>query len=146
MLIVQTAIAASRKHQAQQSWLAMTQAHLLVSFHAKSTNYILDLSQSMEKIIHQMLEYCFIVGPEVYRNVSFMHHLLDGIPRLASGLAEKQHWNSYPPVQYFGHSGLVFNDLNSSNVDVISTGEDALVALYKGKPGETSSETAKVSS
>ena len=40
--MVQTAIAASRKHQAQQSWLAMTQTHLLVCFHAKSTNYILD--------------------------------------------------------------------------------------------------------
>ena len=40
-------------------------------------------------------------------------------------------------MQYFGNSGLVFNDLNSSKADVISTGEDALVALYKGKPGET---------
>ena len=52
--------------------------------------------------------------------------LLDGIPHLASGLAKKQHRYSYPPVQYFGNSGLVFNDLNSSKDDVISTGEDAL--------------------
>ena len=40
-------------------------------------------------------------------------------------------------MQYFGNSGLVFNDLKSSKADVISTGEDALVALYKGIPGET---------
>ena len=35
LLIVQNAIAASRKHQAQQSWLEITQTHLLVCFHAK---------------------------------------------------------------------------------------------------------------
>ena len=40
-------------------------------------------------------------------------------------------------MEYFGNSGLVFNDLNSSKADVISTGENALVALYKDKPGET---------
>ena len=33
--------------------------------------------------------------------------------------------------------GLVFNDLNSSKADVISIGEGALVALYKGRPGNT---------
>ena len=56
------------------------------------------------------------VGSEVYRNVSFMHPV------------------QYPPVQYFGNSRLVFNDLNSSKADVISTGDDALVAFYKSKP------------
>ena len=40
-------------------------------------------------------------------------------------------------MQYLGNSGLVFNELNISKADVISTGEYALVALYKGRPADT---------
>ena len=93
-----------------------------------------------------MLEYCFIVNnsPEVYRTVSFIHHIIGWYTTSGVGIGKKAALHSYPPVQYFGNSGLVFNDLNSSKDDVISTGEDALVALYKGKPWP--SEPAKVSS
>ena len=40
----------------------------------------------------------------------------------------------------------VFNDPHASKADLIYAGKDALVALYKGSPGETSFETAEVSS
>ena len=129
---MQTATAVSRKHQAQQSWLAMTQTHLC--FHAKSANYILILSQRREIIIYQnagvLLYWEWQLVQKSTEMCRLFITLFDGIPRLASGLKKKQHWHSYPPV-------LVFNDLNSSKADVISTGEDALVALYRSKPGET---------
>ena len=50
LLIVQTAIAGNTQ---SQSWLAMTKTHLLLCFHVKFTNYILDLSQSREQIIQR---------------------------------------------------------------------------------------------
>ena len=138
---METATAASRKHQAQQSWLAMTQTHLLICFHAKSANYILILSQRREIIIPQnagvLLYWEWQLVQKSTEMCRLFVTLLEGIPHLASELAKKQHWHSYRPVQYFGNSGLVFNDLNSSKADVISTGEDALVSLYKGEPSET---------
>ena len=74
------------------------------------------------------------VGPEVYRNVSFMHHIVRWYTTSGVGIGKT---TVLTLVQYFGNSELVFNDLNSSKADMISIGEDALVALYKDKPGET---------
>ena len=98
-----------------------------------------------------MLEYCFIENNSWSRSVQkcviyashyWMVYHIWRRDRQKSSI-------DTPPVQYFGNSGLVSNGLNSSKADMISTGEDALVALYhryvyiyiyalyKGKPGET---------
>ena len=59
------------------------------------------------------------VGPEVYRNMSFIHHIIGWYTTSSVGLDRKTVLTLLSTSAVFRNSGLVLNDLNSSKADVI---------------------------
>ena len=77
------------------------------------------------------------IRPEVCNSVLFIHAILwcdttYGIYGIGKKAALKLASTSSP----FRGYAQVFNDPQASNADLISAGEYALVALYKGRPGD----------
>ena len=65
-----------------------------------------------------------------------MHAILgcDAISGIC-GIGKKAELKLASTCSPFGGYAQVFNDSQASKADLISRGEDALVALYKGRPG-----------
>lgn len=144
LLIVQTAVAAS-EHTSIPTILVGDDTDLLVllCFHGKSTTSNLYFRpEPKHGAKHQPKCWSIAllrrtVGPDIYNNVLFMHAILgcdttSGIYGIGKRAALKLLSSSAP----FRRNAQVFADAQSSKADIISAGEDALVALYKGRPGD----------
>jgi len=144
LLIVQTAVTASECTPSPTVLVGDdTDLLVLLCFHSKSTTANLYFRPE-PKHGAKHLPKCWSIallrtalGPEVYNNVLFMHAVLgcdttSGIYGIGKKAALKLMSTSAP----FRGYAQVFSEPQSTKADIISAGEDALVALYKGRPGD----------
>ena len=110
LLIVKLPLLLQKTCQTLRSWLATkTQTYLSCFASTPKTHleHILSTrAKALGKTSTQVLDHCFSQNNDSSTNASF------------KGYAQ------------------VFNDHQASKADLISAGEDALVALYKGRPGD----------
>ena len=84
---------APAQHKAQQSWLAMTQTHLLVMLPCQIHKLFLrpepKQGENHPQKCWSIALLRITVGPEVYRNVSFMHHIIGWYTTSGVGIGNK---------------------------------------------------------
>ena len=144
LLIVQTAIAVSKRTSNPTVVVGDdTDLLVLLCFHAKSTTAgIFFRPEPKHGVKHPPKCWSIsllrsVVGPQVYNNILFIHAVL-GCDTTSGiyGLGKKAALKLMSTSTSFRSYAKVFSDPQSSKVDIIASGEDALVALYKGRPGD----------
>ena len=85
----------------------------------------------MQSVISQL-------GSDICNNILFLHAILgcDTTSRL-HGIGKGNSIKKFQENKYFSEQVMSFNSTSASIYDITTAGENVLVSLYSGKPGET---------
>ncbi|KAK3705553.1 hypothetical protein QZH41_000251 [Actinostola sp. cb2023] len=140
LLIVKTSVESAR---ARNTILVGDDTDLLVllCYYARSDGCDLYLrpepkANSTKRRVFNMKKVKAQLGEDICNNILFIHAILgcDTTSRLY-GIGKGAAIKKYADSQYFREQAKVFDDFSSSVEKVATAGENALISLYNGKPG-----------